>query len=44
MTAQRCGYLCAVAIANKLQEAWMALFPIIPTFYIFVYYPNITSL
>lgn len=44
MTAQRCGYLCAVAIANKLPEAWMALFPIIPLYYIFVYYPNITSL
>lgn len=44
MTAERCGYLCAVAIANKLEEAWMALFPIIPLYYIFVYYPNITSL
>lgn len=44
MTAKRCGYLCAVAIANKLEEAWMALFPIIPFYYIFVYYPNIRSL
>ncbi|XP_069688763.1 dehydrogenase/reductase SDR family member 7-like isoform X2 [Periplaneta americana] len=44
MTTERCGYLCAVAIANKLEEAWMALSPIIPLYYVFVYYPNIRSL
>jgi hypothetical protein len=44
MTAERCGYLCAVAIANKLEEAWMALFPVIPFYYMYAYYPTITSL
>ncbi|XP_021926946.1 dehydrogenase/reductase SDR family member 7-like isoform X2 [Zootermopsis nevadensis] len=44
MTGERCGYLCAVAIANKLGEAWMALSPIIPFYYISVYYPNIRYL
>jgi hypothetical protein len=41
MSGERCGYLCAVAIANKLKEAWMSLLPYIPLCYIFVYYPNI---
>lgn len=29
MTADRCAYLCLVAIANKLEESWQALFPLI---------------
>ncbi|KAG4070076.1 hypothetical protein HA402_013736 [Bradysia odoriphaga] len=29
MTADRCAYLCLVAIANKLDESWQALFPLI---------------
>ncbi|GFG38156.1 hypothetical protein Cfor_03773 [Coptotermes formosanus] len=41
MTGERCGYLCAVAIANKLQEAWMSLLPYIPLCYMFVYDQNI---
>jgi dehydrogenase/reductase SDR family protein 7 len=41
MSGERCGYLCAVAIANKLNEAWMSLLPYIPLCYLFVYYPNI---
>ncbi|KAJ9586317.1 hypothetical protein L9F63_020025 [Diploptera punctata] len=43
MKTDRCGYLCAVAIANKLEEAWMAVFPVIPFYYVFVYYPVIRS-
>ncbi|XP_069680700.1 dehydrogenase/reductase SDR family member 7-like [Periplaneta americana] len=43
MSGERCGYLCAVAIANKLNEAWMSLLPYIPLLYLFVYYPNIGS-
>ncbi|PNF34814.1 hypothetical protein B7P43_G03781 [Cryptotermes secundus] len=41
MSVERCGHLCAVAIANKLNEAWISLLPYIPLCYIFVYYPNI---
>uniref|UniRef100_A0A224XFQ0 Putative 11beta-hydroxysteroid dehydrogenase type 1 n=1 Tax=Panstrongylus lignarius TaxID=156445 RepID=A0A224XFQ0_9HEMI len=40
MTTRRCAYLCAVAIANRLDEAWIGLFPIIPLTYILVYFPN----
>lgn len=43
MSGERCGYLCAVAIANKLNEAWMSLLPYIPLYYLFVYYPNIEN-
>jgi hypothetical protein len=41
MSVERCGHLCAVAIANKLNEAWISLLPYIPLCYMFVYYPNI---
>nr|CAD7587948.1 unnamed protein product [Timema genevievae] len=41
MTAERCGHLCAVALANKSFEVWMAPLPIIPLAYIFVYFPNV---
>lgn len=39
MTAERCGELYAVALANKLPESWMGVFPIIPLTYIAVYFP-----
>ncbi|KAG4070073.1 hypothetical protein HA402_013733 [Bradysia odoriphaga] len=29
MATDRCAYLCLVAIANKLDESWQALFPLI---------------
>ncbi|CAH1155746.1 unnamed protein product [Phaedon cochleariae] len=41
MTAERCGYLTAVALANKTNESWMAVFPLIPLTYIIVYFPII---
>jgi len=41
MTSERCGYLCAVAIANKTAESWMAVFPLIPATYLAVYFPII---
>lgn len=41
MSGERCAYLCAVAIANKLNEAWMSLLPYIPLYYLIVYYPNV---
>ncbi|KAG8223158.1 hypothetical protein J437_LFUL015370 [Ladona fulva] len=40
LTADRCGYLCAVALANGLREAWMALPPVLPLTYLGCYYPN----
>lgn len=39
MTAERCGQLCAVALANKLPEVWMGVFPMIPFSYLVVYFP-----
>ncbi|XP_065155366.1 dehydrogenase/reductase SDR family member 7-like isoform X2 [Atheta coriaria] len=42
MKAERCGELCAVTIANQLNESWMALFPFLPLLYI-TYFPNICS-
>ncbi|CAH0547327.1 unnamed protein product [Brassicogethes aeneus] len=41
MTAQRCGDLSAIALANKLGESWMGLFPLMPFTYISVYFPII---
>lgn len=41
MTAERCGYLNAVALVNKLPESWMAIFPIIPFTYSVVYFPTV---
>ncbi|KAK9498780.1 hypothetical protein O3M35_003341 [Rhynocoris fuscipes] len=40
MTTERCAYLSAIAIANRLQEAWIAEFPCIFLVYINMYYPN----
>lgn len=44
MTTERCGHLCAVAIANKLGEAWMALPPILFMVHFLICYPNVGSL
>lgn len=44
MTAERCGDLCGVAIANKLSESWMAIFPLIPFTYVAVYFPIVFNL
>ncbi|XP_017778049.1 PREDICTED: dehydrogenase/reductase SDR family member 7 [Nicrophorus vespilloides] len=41
MTGQRCGQLCAIAIANKTKESWMAVFPLIPFVYLYTYFPTI---
>lgn len=43
MTAERCAKLCAIAIANKLDEAWIGLFPVVPLCYVVRYYPNIAK-
>lgn len=44
MTGERCGHLCAVAIANKLDEAWMALPPLLSLVSLFASFPNAGSL
>ena len=41
MTAERCGYLSLVAIAHKLEEAWICFFPVLPLMYISQYLPTI---
>ncbi|ODM94851.1 Dehydrogenase/reductase SDR family member 7 [Orchesella cincta] len=43
MTADRCGYLSLVAIANGLDEAWTALFPVILVLYFCMYQPFIAT-
>lgn len=44
MTGERCGHLCAVALANKSREAWLCIFPVLHFSYIFVYFPLATHL
>lgn len=43
MTAKRCGELNAIAIANKVSEAWLGVFPMIPIGYFAVYFPVLFS-
>ncbi|KAF6205936.1 hypothetical protein GE061_020112 [Apolygus lucorum] len=43
MTTARCAYLSAVAIVNKLDEAWVGVFPIVPITYILVFFPTLSK-
>ncbi|PSN38452.1 hypothetical protein C0J52_15625 [Blattella germanica] len=43
MTGERCGRLCAVAIANELNESWIALTPLVPLLYLTLYYPRVNA-
>ncbi|XP_031347642.1 dehydrogenase/reductase SDR family member 7 isoform X2 [Photinus pyralis] len=43
LTGERCGYLCAVALANETRESWMGIFPVLPFSYLSVYFPVITN-
>ncbi|KAK9511434.1 hypothetical protein O3M35_000097 [Rhynocoris fuscipes] len=43
MPTRRCALLSAVAIANRLDEAWIGLFPVIPLTYILIYFPNVAK-
>jgi len=43
MTSERCAYLSLVAIANRLDETWTALFPVILVVYLVVYQPFIAT-
>lgn len=44
MTAERCGFLFAVALANKIYLSWVGLFPISALLYISSHYPTISKL
>ncbi|UYV70440.1 DHRS7 [Cordylochernes scorpioides] len=41
MSTDRCSHLCAVAIANKLDEVWIAQNPVLILFYLSQYLPTI---
>lgn len=41
MTSERCAFLSLVAIAHKLEEAWICFFPVLPLMYISQYLPTI---
>nr|KAG5695186.1 hypothetical protein BaRGS_018308 [Batillaria attramentaria] len=40
METSRCAYLCAVAIANRLDEAWISLQPVLVGTYVAQYAPS----
>jgi dehydrogenase/reductase SDR family protein 7 len=41
MPTARCAELCALAIANRLDEVWIALNPMLLYAYAFQYFPNL---
>lgn len=41
MTAERCGELFAVALANKTMLNWAGLFPVSILLYVGQYFPNL---
>lgn len=43
MDTFRCATLCAVAIVNELEEAWMGVFPVVPLCYVLRYFPNLAK-
>lgn len=43
MTGQRCAHLCAVAIANNLDEAWISLQPELSYLYLNQYLPAVAK-
>lgn len=43
MSAERVARLALVAAAHSLEEAWVALFPILPLLYFNQYAPTITK-
>nr|XP_022329120.1 dehydrogenase/reductase SDR family member 7-like [Crassostrea virginica] len=42
MSTARCAELCALALANRLDEAWIALNPVLLFTYLFQYFPNLS--
>ncbi|CAG7816755.1 unnamed protein product [Allacma fusca] len=43
MTAERCAQLSLVALANRLNESWISLPPIVPALYFLTYFPLLSS-
>jgi dehydrogenase/reductase SDR family protein 7 len=41
MKTERCAKLCAVAIVNKLDEAWISLNPVLFFLYVSQYAPSL---
>lgn len=44
MTAERCGELMAVAIANECEVNFVGPFPVVALMYISCYYPNLRKM
>lgn len=44
MTAERCGELMAVAIANDCETNFVGPFPVVALMYISCYYPNLRKM
>ncbi len=43
MTAERCARLSLVAIAHGIEEAWIAIFPVVPIQYANQYFPALSK-
>ncbi len=41
MTTSRCAHLCLVAISHHVDEAWIAIFPVLPLIYASQYMPTV---
>lgn len=41
MTTERCAHLCAVAIVNQLDEAWISINPVLLSLYFSQYAPSV---
>lgn len=44
MTAERCAFLYAVALANNVPLAWSGIFPVNIILYLWLYHPNLSKL
>jgi hypothetical protein len=43
MTAERCAVLTWTAVVNKLEEAWICFFPVLPIMYFSQYMPTVAK-
>ncbi|KAH7638414.1 dehydrogenase/reductase SDR family member 7 [Dermatophagoides farinae] len=41
LSSERCGYLMAVALANRIDQSWISLQPVLTIHYLAVYFPQI---
>lgn len=42
MSTERCAHLMAVSIANKIDQAWIAIQPVLVLHYLVAYLPQVT--